>query len=271
MGIKARLTAEAFSELPEDVQAYYSEKGDSYVLDIDGINQHPDVVNLKAAHEVVKRDVKAFRDFANGKEVDEDGFHSDTRSSFKRLKARLDGLPADFNSAMYEDLKSAAAKGEGAPSQEQIAAIREQAANASRATIEAAAEENAKLTGYLHRVTVEDGLSRAMDAALIDPLHKPKLLPFLKGRAKIDVVEDEAEGRFKAVVDSDMGAQSLRDFVSDWAASDDGKLYVAKSTGPNPNGSGTGRTGVKTITRAEYEAIPIVDRKAALAGKQLVD
>ena len=53
MGIKARLTAEAFSVLPEDVQAYYSEKGDSYVLDIDGINQHPDVVNLKAAHEVV--------------------------------------------------------------------------------------------------------------------------------------------------------------------------------------------------------------------------
>ena len=268
MGIKAVITAGEFSELPEAVQAFYSESGDKHILSIDGINIHPDVVNLKTAHEKVKAVVKAFKDYANGRDVDDDTLTDDqAKNALGRLRSRLDGLPDGFTVEQFNDMKKAA-EGGGAPTDDQIAAIRDKFRDESKAEIDDLKGRVVGLTGSIERMTIDGGLSRAMDAALIDPLHKPKLIPFLKG--KMDITVEENEGVHRAIVDSDMGHQTLTESVADWAASDDGKPYVAKSSGPSPNG-GSGGRGSKTITRAEYEKLPHADRPAIAKDMQIVD
>ncbi len=54
MALKAILTQEAFDALDEAVRALYSKQGESYVLDLDGIDDHPGVGELKRAHERAK-------------------------------------------------------------------------------------------------------------------------------------------------------------------------------------------------------------------------
>jgi hypothetical protein len=252
MGIKTIVTAEALAELPEALHEFYQEdnKTGDFILDVEGFDDHPTVRGVITANK-------------NNKEQ-----RDKLRAENEKLSKRFAGLPDDFSAKEYDDLKAAAEAG-GAPTEEQISRIRDKFRTEAQKEIDAAKDENQKLHGALNRMTVDDGLSRAMDGALIDPLHKPKLIPFLKGRAKIDV--EEVEGQFRAVVDTDMGHQTLTEYVNDWASSDDGKPYVAKSGGPNPNGSKGGPRGPKTISRADYEAIPFPERKAAIEGKTIVD
>jgi len=268
MGIKAVIDADEFGELPETVQAFYSAAGDKHVLSVDGINLHPEVVNLKTAHEKVKAVVKVFKDYANGRDVDDDQITDDqAKNALSRLRARLDGLPEDFSVAMLAELKKTA-EGAGAPADEQIAKIRDKYRDENKAVVTGLETKVSDLQSSIERMTIDGGLSRAMDNARIDPLHKPKLLPFLK--AKMDIEVEQVDGVHKAVVNSDMGHQTLDESVLDWASSDDGKLYVAKSGGPNPNGGSGGRGG-KTITRADYEKLPHGERPAAAKEMQIVD
>ncbi len=269
MGIKAVISAEEYSELPEAVQSFYSEKGDRRVLSIDGINVHPDVINLKTAHEKVKAVVKAFKDYANGRDVDDDALTDDqAKNALARLRSKLDGLPEDFTVASLADLKKTA-EGGGAPTETQIQALRDKYRDENRTAVEGLESRIAGLTGSIERMTIDGGLSRAMDAALIDPLHKPKLIPFLKG--KMDITVEETDGTYRAIVDSEMGHQTLKESVADWAASDDGKPYVAKSSGINPNGGSGSGGGSKTITRADYEKLPHAERPKVAKEMTIVD
>ncbi len=118
-------------------------------------------------------------------------------------------------------------------------------------------------------MTVDDGLSKAMDAVNIDPTHKSKLVPYLKTQGKISV--EQKDGVYNARVDTDMGPVPIVRFDPDWASSDDGKPYIAKSTGPNPKG-GAGGGDAATIKRSEWDTMSHHDRsEASKAGKKVVD
>lgn len=253
MGIKALL--ESVDDLPDGMKDFYKEDGDKFVLDIDDIDSHPKVRGVITAN----RENKTKRDALR---AELDGF-----------KDKYSWLPEDFDADALESLKQSAEGKGGAPTEEQIADMRakiaEKLEKKYQPEISSREERLGKLTGAIQRMTIDDGLSRAMDEASIDPLHKSKLLPYLKTRAKIQVEEDG--DTFKAVVDTDMGGVTLQQFVTEWAGSDDGKPYVAKSTGPDVKG-GKGGSGSDKIKRSAWDGMSQFERsEAAKAGKKVVD
>jgi hypothetical protein len=257
MGIKA--IVESLDDLPDELKGMYSEHkdadGEKFVLEIDDVDSHPKVRGLISSH----RTSKQARDTAKA-ELDE-------------IKKRFSWVPEDLDADALEALKDAAEGKGGKPTDEQLQAVREKVREKLEtkfnAEIGTRDERISRLEGAIRRMTVDDGLSSAMDAANIDAIHKAKLLPYLKTRGTIQVEEDGEA--FKAAVDTDMGPVSLAQFVSDWAGTDDGKLYVAKSTGPNPKGGN--RPGApKTITRGEFDALNHkVQRETVAEGVQIVD
>lgn len=62
MALKAKIEKEAFAELPEALQEYYKEGEDGYVLDLDGVDDHPTVKGLKSKLDEVLGETKAERE-----------------------------------------------------------------------------------------------------------------------------------------------------------------------------------------------------------------
>lgn len=254
MGLKALL--DSLDDVQDELKDHYKQDGDRFVLDIDGIDDHPKVRGVITAN-------KANKDKRDQLKSELDG-----------LKARLDGLPEDFDASVYQELRQAAEGKGGTPTEEQLEEARakirkklETDFGKERAGLE---DRLSKLNGTLHRMTIDRGLADAMDQAQIDPRHKAKLLPYFKTAAKI-VVEESDDG-FSAKFDTDMGQVSLGDYVREWATSDDGKIYVAKPTGPSPKGGAGGHGGNKTITRSQFDAMGHAERsQAAKDGFKVVD
>lgn len=201
---------------------HYQEKDGKFFLQIEGIKDHPETQPLRSALERVRQEKK------------------DLATAHDALKARFEGVPDDFDAAAYEALV-AQAEGKDAPkTDEQVTRVRDQLERKHAGELAKKDERIAVLERQIGKVTIDDGLSRAMDEANVDPKHKAKLLPYLKAIGAIKL--EEADGDFKAVVETDMGPVPLSRFVSDWAASDDGKDYVSKPTGPDARGN-NGRGG----------------------------
>ena len=253
MGIKALI--ESVDDIPEGMTDFYKQDGDKFVLDVEDIDSHPKVRGVITAN-------------ASNKQM-----RDKLRNELEEFKTRYSWLPEDFDADALESLKEQAQGKGGQPTEEQMSEMRSKIAEKLEKKylpeIQSREEKLGKLSGAIQRMTVDDGLSRAMDEAGIDPLHKAKLLPYLKTRGKIQVEEDG--DMFKAVVDTDMGPVSLTQFVTEWAGSDDGKPYVAKATGPNPRG-GSGGGESKTIKRSTWDKMSQYERsEAAKSGKKVVD
>lgn len=239
---------DALDGVPEAFRSEYKEIDGKFVLDVDGINEHPTVVNLKTAHERQKQATKTASDEA------------------KALKARLEGLPEDFDAAAYEALKSAAeGKGQGLPA-EQAAQLRASLEKKHADAIKAMTEQLEAERGVATRLLVDDGLTKALVGANVRKELMDGAYHMLRGMVK---VVDES-GKRSAIVETDMGPMPLDKFVSEWAASDRGKAYVAPPQGAGATGSkGTG--GAKTITRAEFDKLdPLGKHKAISVDKMTV-
>ncbi|WP_116654415.1 hypothetical protein [Pelagibacterium sediminicola] len=224
MGLKTIL--DSIDDLPEEHRAFYVEEGDKFVLDLEGIDDHPKVRGLVTANRenVRKRD--------------------QYKAEVESLRARLDGLPDEFDAEAYEALKQQAEGKEPPKTDEQVTRVREQLERKHQADLAKKDERISALEGSLRRAAIDEGLSKALDEASIDAKHKPKLISYLKDIGNIKI--EEADGEFRAVVETDMGPTSLSRFVSDWAGTDDGKDYVAKAPPMDAPGSkGKGGTGEK--------------------------
>lgn len=218
MALKAVL--DSLDSVDAALHDHYTEKDGKFVLQIEGVRDHPETQALRGALERVRNEKK------------------DLATRLETAEARLQGLPDDFDADAYETLR-AAADGKDPPKQDdQLVRVRDQLERKHADAIGKKDAEIAKLRGTIERLTVDDGLSRAMDEANIDPKHKKKLAPYLKMLGKIKL--EEGDDGFSAQVETDMGPVSLAKFVSDWAGSDDGKEYVGKPKGLDATG-GDGR------------------------------
>lgn len=253
MGVKA--VVESVDDLSEEMQALYKQEGDVYVLDIDGVDDHPKVRGVVTANK------------SNKEKRDQH------KAELDALKKRLEGLPEDFDADAYEQLKEAAGGKGGQMTDEQKAEMRNALEKKLEKQYLQQIEEKDtrinKLAGSINRMTVDGALARAMDEAQIDPKHKKMLLPYFKTASRIDVEESD-DGTFKPFVETDMGPQDIGKFVSDWAATD-GKEYVSKSAGPSPRGGSNGNGG-KTMTRSQFDALSQPERAQAVKdGMKITD
>lgn len=226
MGLKA--IVDSLDNVPAELHDHYTEKDGRFVLQIEGIREHPDTAALQNAYRTEQNRRRELSDQVTA------------------LKARIEGLPDDFDAAQYEDLKARAEASDGGDVNEQVQRVRDQMQrridqltakhqNDLRDRDEKIAQKDAQL----ERTIIDRSLQTAMDEANIDPKHKKMLAPYLRTLGKAKVAEDA--GELVALIETDMGEVPIAKFVADWAASDAGKEYVAKPTGLDSKGSDSRR------------------------------
>lgn len=234
MGLKAVVTT--LDDIPEALHELYVEQDGRYVLTVDGVDDHPAVGTLKNAYERTKAERKQYIE------------------DLKALRAKVDGLPDDFDPDEFDRLKAeleelkagepdkGAKKPDGDAQsvrkmlEQRIASLEKKHASevdAMRAEVEAKA-------AVINRLIVDDGLTRAlMEAGVTTPSFVRAAKAMLAPSVKID----DDEGDYKAIVETDMGPVPLDKFVADWAASDEGRVFVAPARGADATGNGRMKGG----------------------------
>lgn len=188
-----------------------------YVLSVEGITEHPDVLNLKSAHEKQKAANRTLQ------------------SDLAAARSRLEGLPDDFDGEAYEALKTTAEGKAPAQTDAQVAQVRTQLEKKHATEVGKKDDRINVLQNQINKLTVEDGLSKALDESGVDPAFKPGAMALLKSKGAVKLVEED--GEFKALVETDMGPMPIAKYVQDWSGSDEGKIYVKKPTGGDAPGS----------------------------------
>lgn len=182
----------------------YTQDGDRFVLQLQGVNDHPDVRNLSAAYERVKQDRDAIRQ---------------ERDTFK---TRADAVPDDFSAEAWAKAK------EGKADQAQLVQLR-QTLERERDEWKAKAE-TAEATA----------LRNALDRDLTDALNASGVTnPTFAKAARLMLSEGVKMQDGRPVVETDMGPLPLADHVKRWAASE-GKAFVTPPSGGGARGGETG-------------------------------
>jgi len=213
MAIKTIL--ENLTDAPEGLHEFYKETDGKFILDVEGIDDHPDVSNLRNAYQRVKDSEKTIRE------------------ENKALKLNADSLPEDFDVSLWEKAKSGELESG-------LVKIRERL-EGENATLKG---ENDSLKLAVTGNTVTTALAGALDAANItEPAFRRAATALLKDTVKL-------EGD-KVHVDTDMGPLDVKDYVKKWAGSDEGKAFVSQ---PKGGGSKPGNPDVTAAPKSWSEA-----------------
>ncbi|MGA0604874.1 hypothetical protein ACO2Q0_02650 [Phenylobacterium sp. VNQ135] len=237
MALKAKV--ESLDGIDASLHDHYVEQSGAFVLQIEGIREHPETTALRNALERVRREKTELSD------------------KLTAAEGRLEGLPDDFDADQYEELKVRAEGGGGGDADEQVQRVKDQY-DRKIANLEAKHQrEVSKLQGdvqtkdsLIQRSITDAQLTAAMDEANIDPKHKRMLAPYLKSLGKVKVLDED--GQLVAVVETDMGEVPISKFVADWAGSDAGKEYVSKATGLDSKGSDGRRIEGNPFAKANW-------------------
>lgn len=192
-----KTVVETIDGLDEAVAKLYAEKDGIFVLQVEGVDAHPDVQSLKSAYQRVKDDKAEI-----AKERD-------------ALKERLKSVPDDFDLEKWEKAK------DGKPDEAAIVSLRkelEAERDEWKSKFHAAKEASLKSA-------VERDLTEALTAAGVT---KSGLIAGAR-RLLADKVQVGDDG--KPFVESDMGPMALIEHVKRWAATPEGGDYVTKESG----------------------------------------
>ena len=221
MALKSVYTS--VDDIPEEHKAFYREDGDKYVLDIEGIDDHPKVRGVITANRenIRKRD--------------------EYKAKVTELESKVGTLPEDFDADEWARLKA----GEGGKPDEAIQALKDQHARAIEALKQKHAADLAtkdqqigERDGYIDRTLADGGLKDALLDVGVDPDLLDGALASLRPNVKVQRADN---GDRKAIVETDLGEIGVPEFVKEWAAGK-GKAYLGKASGPEAQGNnGNGR------------------------------
>ncbi len=190
--------------LDEAIKNLYTENNGVFSLQLEGVDNHPDVANLKSAYVRVKADlvaVKAERD---------------------QLRTAAGSVPEDFDPEKWAQLK------DGKPDEAALVSLRKE----MEGTITELQEKLSKANDAARDIALERDLGDALtNAGVTNPSFLKAARAVLSGDIKVDETG-------KAFADSDMGPIGVSDYVSRWAAGD-GKDFVTAPRG----GGGKGNDG----------------------------
>lgn len=227
MALKAIL--DTIDDLPEDIQSEYTKKkvGDKevYVLEVEGIQAHPDAAALKVALDRQKAENKTLKTEKTALESKLKDFPEEfTVDEWMRLQA-LDIDESDpegkVKKKAKEDERLATAK---ASFQQQIDTLKIQVKDWET-------KYNADI-GKERTDRASDKAKRELQDALIAVGVKPELMDganaVLAQHVKHEIEED---GTIRTFVNTDLGETDVKSFVDNWAKGDKGKAYIAPPTG----------------------------------------
>lgn len=216
MGLKSIYTSG--DEIPADHKSFYKEEGDKFVLDIEGIDDHPKVRGVITANRenVKKRD--------------------EYKAKVTELEGKVAGLPEDFDADEWTRLKA----GDTGKPDEAIQALKDQHAKAVQTLRDRHAADLAERDtqigerdGYIDRTLVDGGLKDALLDIGVNPELLDGAMASLRGSVKVQRADN---GDRKAIVETDLGEVAVGDFVKEWSGGK-GKAYLGKPSGPGGNGN----------------------------------
>lgn len=197
---------ESLDGLEEAVAKLYEEKDEKFILKLQGVDDHPEVVNLKSAYSRVKEDKETLKS-----EVD-------------ALKGRVKGLPEDFDLKVWEEAK------------------RGKSDEAAQLSLRQEYED--KIADLKTQLSEEKASNRKMllDRELSEHLTKAGVTkPALLKAAQALIAPSVKIGEQGAYVETDMGPRALGDYVSSYISSE-GKDFA---TPPGGGGAGGGKSSTK--------------------------
>jgi len=209
---------DSLDNVEESVQQYYKQDGDKYVLQIDGVREHPEVTALKNAYDAEKQK------------------RSDAAKERDKFKEIADKIPEDFDADEYERLKANGDGGEDV--QKKVEEARERERKRHEKKIEQLTQERDDLA---HKYT-----GTRTEVALEKALSEVNVAPHLRRAAERLWSPDTQIDEDGNVVTKD--GTPLSDAIKEWSQGDEGSYFIAapgNGGGGAPggrNGSGGGKT-----------------------------
>ncbi len=246
-----KTTVEKLDDVPEEFRSLYAESDDVFVLDLDGIDAHPDVVHLKTAYSAEKN-----KRAKQGLEL------KTAREALTVAEALVEGFPEDFNLEVWTAAK------EGKGNDAALTALRDKMVELRtklEGDINVLKEENTGLKKSGERAIIERRLDDLIaESGVTVPAYKRAVRAELLGKITID------DGG-KPVIESDeLGPLPVADYLKRYLTAD-GKDFVKPPSGGGGPGNEGGGSG-KTISRADFESLNAVKRmKAVKDGVTVTD
>lgn len=226
-----KLIIDSLEDVDEALRKFYNAFDDNgterFMLKVVGVEAHPDTQALKNALERQKARVRELNTELGG------------------VKDRLDDLPEDFDIDLYQRAVTEGVGGGKIKNEDEIRA--EAAAAATKRAETAAAKDLSKVVEERDRLKtrVEDQVKReALDAALdtarvTDPALRKGARAILMSAIKVHEIDGDYEALAK---DGELGDIPVAEHVKSWAATDEGKAFVAarETGGGGANGGGSG-------------------------------
>ncbi|RDC59776.1 hypothetical protein HME9302_00971 [Alteripontixanthobacter maritimus] len=208
---------ESTEGLDEALIPLYAEADGRFILQIEGVDAHPQVANLKSAFERQKADnvtLKAERD---------------------TLKSKAGDYPDDFDAEKWAKLK------DGKPDEAALVALRQ--------TLEAERD-----TAIAERDAAKEAARRnALDRDLTDALTQAGVTNAAFAKAARTMLSDGVKigDDGQPFVDTDMGPVSLSDHVKRWTAGEGKDFVTAPKGGGGKGGDGGGPKPLSEMGDAE--------------------
>ena len=234
---------ETLDDVPESARELYVEDGESYKLDVSGVESEDDVSGLKSALEKTKRKLKALESKASrmtDDDIEELEALRQQRAELEEKKAKEEGRFDELRTKLQE--KHA----------KELDALRQ------------------TLTGresVIERLTVQNELRAAIAEAGFLPEYHRAVEALLRERGpKVDWDGEMPRGVFPDDVEGD---QPIGQYVKKFAASDDASPFMPPETGKG--GGGRGGSAGGGGKRKSYEGKKYAEMSAAEKQEYLTD
>lgn len=178
----------------------------------------------------------------------------------KKLKADMKTFQDKLDSITREkdEAEAAAATKSG-----DIETIKANLTKAHTKEKETLTTERDSLKGQLNQVLIDKGLTEALVAANVAPQHMKAVTAMIKAEAKGEIVTENDTPIAK------FNGKTIKDYVSDWSQSDEGKHYVAAQQ--NGGGGAGGSNGGSKATNVKSDMGGTPEQRAAAIQSRFTD
>ena len=242
--MKLPILVEDQTKLPEGFTDHYVEQENgSFLLDVEGFDNHPDVHGLKTSLQKQKTDREKLR--------------TERDSLLTYSKLIPEGMTTDELQTALEKFKAGDGDGDGKEDGKDDASAK---LNLLRETLEKKFQKElgerdttiTKKESTIRRLVVETALSSALTKNKVtNPAFQKAAKTLLAPEIKIS---ENDKGVLVAMVDTDMGEVTVDQYVKDWANGDEGFSFVEGNTGSGAPGS-KNRSGKKELTRTQFDEL----------------
>lgn len=231
---------EALDEIEDEAhKAFYKEtkfKGADgqektvFALDVEGVDGHPTVAALRNAHERQKKETAT------------------AKARVAELEAEVTDVPDDFSIEEWQRLKSVDETVKKNPDDPEKKKLHEAEVQSIKAMHAQQLEQKdkklsdlvierdalaAKKNSVIHGLLIGEGLTKALVESGVDKRYLKAAKALLEKSVKVT----EEDGKYSAVIETDLGETPIDQFVPQWAQSDEGKMFVTPARGADATGS----------------------------------